>query len=139
MTFPRISLALTGIVFFGFGLAFLIDPVYMGDMVDLGVKGQRKAIEIRAMYGGLEIGLGMFFLVATLRIRWIRAALGAQVATFAGLALARLVGMVISGRDNLMLTLAAIEIGGALMGWIAFRRAGAAFMAGRVDPERANG
>lgn len=130
---------MAGILFFAVGMAFLVEPVRMGDMVDLAVKRPRQMIEVRAMYGGLGVGLGTFFLVAATRIRWTRAALAAQIAAFGSLAAGRVVGMVVSGPDGLMTLLAAIEAAGAGIGLIAFRRARQAFLASRADAERLAG
>lgn len=139
MILPRASLLIAGILFAAVGLVFLVDPARFGSVVDFDLRRPRQAIEIRAMYGGLCTGLGTFFLVAMNRTRWIRAALAAQVASFASLAAGRVVGMAASGPDGLMTVLAAVEVGGAVLGLVAFRRARQAFLASRADAERLAG
>lgn len=131
MIFPRFSLGVTGLLFVGLGVAFLIDPHRMADLVGIRTDRARHLIEVRAMYGGFEIGLGLFFLVAIGRTRWIRAALAAQTLGFSGLAGGRLIGLMFDGSDRLMLGFLAIELAGALMGAVAFRQALVAFMASR--------
>jgi hypothetical protein len=80
--------------------------------------------ELTAMYGGLQIGLGLFFLVAAGHARWIRAALAAQVAVFTGLAAGRCVGMILHGyTSTLFIALLTVELGGLLIGLMAFHRA----------------
>ncbi len=80
MIFPRFSLGVTGLLFVGLGLAFLLDPQRMADVIGMRADRPRHVVELRAMYGGFELGLGIFFLIAIGRTRWIRAALAAQKA-----------------------------------------------------------
>lgn len=124
MTIPRVVLVLTGVVFLSLGLLFLADPVGTIALVGIGVDNARAGIEVRAMYGGLELGLGAFFLVAAVRERWIRAGLGAQILSLGGLALGRAVGLALDGQpDRLMLGLLLAELAGAGIGVTAFRHA----------------
>lgn len=131
MTLARISLAITGVLFVVLGLAFLADPGRMAEIVGIEADRGRASIEVRAMYGGFELALGIFFLVATSRTRWFRAALAAQALGFAGLAAGRFVGMTLDGPDRRMLGLAVIECGGAVLGLVAFRQARNALLAVR--------
>lgn len=131
MIFPRFSLGVTGLLFIGLGVAFLLDPHGMADVIGVRADRPRQVVELRAMYGGFELGLGIFFLIAIGRTRWIRAALAAQTLGFLGLAGGRLVGMMFDGWDRLNLGFFAIELTGALMGAVAFRQALATFMASR--------
>jgi hypothetical protein len=135
LALPRTSLGLAGVTFVGVGLAFLIDPDRLSSIVEIEARRPRASIELRAMYGGFELGLGVFFLVAAARSRWTRAALAAQVLTLSGLALGRLWGMFVTNTDRLMLLFAAIDIGGAVVGAIAFRAAKSALMNHRYGPE----
>src|SRR5688572_11143560 len=122
MNLPRLSLRLAALAFAGFGVALLVRPELLGM---LGVELARPAAvtEIRAFYGGLELGLALFFAVASTRDEWLRPALFAQAASLGGIVLARLFGFVIDGSaEPLMLLFAALEGAGALLGVIALRR-----------------
>lgn len=131
MTLARVSLAITGVLFVILGLAFLVEPGRMANIVGIEADRGRASIEVRAMYGGLELALGVFFLVATSRTRWFRAALAVQALGFAGLAAGRIVGMALDGVDRRMIGLTVIEIGGAVLGLVAFRQAKNALLAVR--------
>ncbi len=128
LALPRISLGLIGTTLALLGLGFLFSPERMAAAVGLEVQKPRPLTEIRAMYGGLELGLGVFFLVAAAKTRWIRAALAAQTLGLAGLAGGRLLGIAATKSDRLMLSLAMVEIAGAVLGGIAFRVAKPALM-----------
>jgi uncharacterized membrane protein len=126
-----------GTIFLLLGLAFLVAPEQMAPTVGLELRKPRPAIEIRAMYGGFELGLGVFFLVAAARTRWIRAALAAQTLGLAGLALGRIAGIMATrtaGRtDRLMMALVVVEVAAATLGAIAFRVAKPALMNPRTE------
>jgi Domain of unknown function (DUF4345) len=84
----------TAIGFAGFGIALLIFPNLIGL---IGVKELKNSglVEIRAMYGGLQLGLGLFFLLALNRPRWVRAGLVLQVCILGGLVIGRIFGLVV--------------------------------------------
>ena len=66
MLFPRILLAVTGLVFFVHGLVCFIHPATIGLESGLAMPTPSSVIEVRAEYGGLPIALGLFFLAAAL-------------------------------------------------------------------------
>lgn len=84
----------TAIGFAGVGIAMLIFPNLMGIV---GVKELTNSgtVEIRALSGGLELGIGLFFLLALNRPKWASAALVAQVCLLGGLSLGRILGLVV--------------------------------------------
>ncbi|MEO8448512.1 MAG: DUF4345 family protein [Gemmatimonadota bacterium] len=64
----------------------------------------------------------LFLLACIRRPRWTRAGLAAQGFSLAGIAVARLAGLVVQGYvDGAMLVALAIEIGGAVLAGLAFR------------------
>lgn len=137
MTFPRAVLVLTGIAFLGFGLVFMLNPVGTIERVGIRVDLPQSIIEIRAMYGGLELGLGTFFLVASARERWIRAGLGAAMLSLGGLAIGRAVGMLAAGEaDSLMLLLMVLETTGAILALVAFRAVRKLLLSNRIERRR---
>ena len=123
MTLARVSLTISGLLFLSLGIAFLATPESMAQMARLPIESPASIIEIRAMYGGLEAGLGAFFLISCFRPRWLRAALGAQFMIFAGLAAGRTLGLVQSPvKSRLEMAYAALELVWAVVGLIGFER-----------------
>ncbi|WP_169978211.1 DUF4345 family protein [Tautonia rosea] len=119
MRLARISLWLTAIAFGGFGLWLLIQPE---GITGLGVELTHPVAraEIRAFYGGLELGLALFFTVAASRPSWFAAGLFAQAAALGGVALGRIIGIVVDGvSDSLFVGLLAAELTGCLIGIVA--------------------
>jgi len=84
----------TALGFAGVGIAMLIFPNLMSIV---GVKELTNSgtVEIRALSGGLELGIGLFFLLALNRPKWFRPALVAQVCLLGGLSLGRILGLLI--------------------------------------------
>jgi hypothetical protein len=125
MSLPRATLVLSGLAFAAFGLYFLYDPAQVLRL--LGVASPSDAVvraELSALYGGLELGLGVFFLLAAVRGRWVVPALALQICAFGGLALGRGTGMVTAGVTSPPLPLLlAIELLMLALGAIALRRA----------------
>ncbi|SOD03397.1 protein of unknown function [bacterium JGI 053] len=122
MNLPRVSLRLAALAFAGFGVALLVRPALLGSLgIELGRPA--AATEIRAFYGGLELGLAVFFALASTRDDWLRPALYAQAASLGGIVLARLIGFVVDGSaEPLLLLFAAVEATGVVLGAVALRR-----------------
>ncbi|MFA6618752.1 MAG: DUF4345 family protein [Candidatus Neomarinimicrobiota bacterium] len=93
--FARFSLLAAAIGFFGFGIVLFIAP---GLMETAGVKiiDPAGSIEIRAFYGGVEMGLGMFFFIA-LRKKWILPGLSVQVLSNGFIVITRVIALAIEG------------------------------------------
>lgn len=125
MTLARLSLALSALVFGGFGAWLLVQPQALSALgIELATPAART--EIRGFYGGLELGLAGFFAVAALRPAWFRPALVVQVCALGGIAAGRLVGFALDGPpEALLLALLAAEIAGTGLGLVALRRLGA--------------
>ncbi|HEX9938479.1 MAG TPA: DUF4345 domain-containing protein [Longimicrobium sp.] len=120
--FARVSLLLAALGLVGFGLPLLVRPSLLG-IVGLEFARPAAATEIRAFYGGLELGLAAFFIAASRREDWVRPALAAQVLAFGGIVLARLIGIVVDGSaEPMILVFAALEGAGAILGAVALRR-----------------
>ncbi len=124
MRIPRISLTLSGLFFLALGTAFVAIPDQLVRFARLTADQPSSVIEIQARYGGLHIGLGAFFLLSSFRIRWVRAALGAQILVFGGLAAGRLTGLLMSPvRSRVHVVYFLGECLGTLLGFIGFRQA----------------
>src|SRR3990167_699882 len=68
--FSVLVLVLAALGFLGFGAWLLVDPV--GGLAGVGIAGRSAGgvVELRAFYGGLEIGLGLFLLLCSARPDW---------------------------------------------------------------------
>ena len=122
MRLVRVTLILAVAAFAGFGLATLVRPSALG-VLGIELTRPAAATEIRAFYGGLELGLALFFARAAARPEWFRPALFALAASLGGVALARAAGVVVDGSAGpLVLLLGATEAAGALLAVVALRR-----------------
>ena len=55
---------LTALTFIGVGVSFLVDPTGMAALVDIEATSALARNDIRAVYGGLEVGVGIALLAA---------------------------------------------------------------------------
>jgi hypothetical protein len=120
MNLTRVALITAASGFTGFGIAGLIHPKSMMKRVDIHAKSARGTTELRAMYGGLEVGLGAFFATAAAKPEWSRPALLAQTLGLGALAGSRLAGILSDHpRGALMKLLFAAEASAAVLGGVA--------------------
>ncbi len=112
---PRAVLLTIAAVFVAFGVAFLLAPDKLGSYVDLSASVNTGRTELRAVYGGLELGLGVFFALSALRKNWHVPALVAALLAFIGLAGARIYGISVEGGASIITVLTLLsEIAGAV-------------------------
>lgn len=122
-TFRIILLTLAGFGFLGFGLWFLIDPLAPLAATGITVSGAPAPTELRAFYGGLEVGLGLLLLAAARCPSHRRAGLWLVLASNGGIGLARLLGVAIDGTWVPFFTVAILwEAGFATLAALALRR-----------------
>ena len=91
MRLAKFSLLASAIGFAGFGLVLFIAPQLM-ESAGVGILDPAGRIEIRAFYGGIELGLAMFFIIA-LRNNWILPGLTVQIATNGFIVLMRIAAL----------------------------------------------
>ena len=124
MNLSRVALITAASGFTGFGVACLVRPQRMLNRVDIRPKSARGTTELRAMYGGLELGLGAFFAAAAAKSEWSRPALLAQTLGLGALASSRLAGILRDHpRGALMKVLLAAESATAVLGAVALTAA----------------
>ena len=95
MLFARIVLGLTAIMFGGHGAMCLLDPATIARESGIELPSPGAAAEARAMYGGLEFALGLYFGASAFRPVWVKHAVVVLVVVFAGLAVTRGVGLLL--------------------------------------------
>lgn len=136
MAFPRAVLVVVGLIFVALGVAFLLNAQSAANALLLRSAGLNR-VSIRAVDGGLQLGLGVFFLVANARERWIRAGLGAVMLTCGGLVVGRTVGMLKEGQfDQTQIAFVAGELLAVVIAWAAFVQARAIWEAVRTERRR---
>jgi hypothetical protein len=110
----RILLLFSGMALLAYAAVFLFDPTVLGGLVGLSFDSADARIEIRAFYGGFELGLGLFLLQAARAPHWTRVGLAAFALVFGAAGLARAWGLAeFGGTGAAQQVVAAIEIGAA--------------------------
>ena len=95
MTFSRLVLVVTGTVFIAYGIAFLAVPVLMAAGAGIALPVPTAVTDVRAVYGGLQLGLGCLLICWSRRPSLTTAGLYAIVATLGGITLGRTLGIVV--------------------------------------------
>jgi hypothetical protein len=90
----RIFFALTALVWLPYGLFCFFRPDYLAEAAGVAASTTTGTIELRAMYGGLQAGIGALALAAALRPALVRPVLVASCFLFAGLAVSRLLAAI---------------------------------------------
>jgi len=125
MKLARFVLLFTAVSFIGYGLACLLLPNMVGMLSGLGMQMVSGRTEIHAMYGGLQTGLGLFFLLCGMHREWTRPGVIALILIMGGLALGRSYGISVQGSPgSYNLGAASYEALTALFGLISLRLLG---------------
>ena len=119
MILPRTILLLAGLLFLGFGAWMATEPEALGRFVRFDTTDPLTLTEVRAFYGGLEIGLGLFLLGCAALGRALRPALILVALVFGLTAAARIAGIVLDRPDNrTVYAFLAVELLGAVLGLV---------------------
>jgi hypothetical protein len=127
VSFARVVLALSALPFAGIGVAFLVAPVALAAHVDLSLGSATADHDVRAVYGGLQLGCATLLAWGAAQPERVRFALVAQLLLYGGLAAARGVAWSVAGPPGPFG--AALHVGetfGFLAAWLALRRLGSA-------------
>lgn len=115
----RAYLILIGLTFTGFGLWLLMDPEALTRLIGLKMETVSARTEIRAFYGGLELGIGAFLLGCALFRNGVMIGLGLVACALGGAGAARLGSLVQDGREGWQMTLITVlELGATLLALI---------------------
>ena len=93
----RLFLILAGLMWFAYGLYMLFVPQALAATAGVSALNTTGTIELRAMYGGLEAGVGALALWAGFAPGLRRAGLAALAFTCTGLGATRLVSALLAG------------------------------------------
>lgn len=123
MLFARIVLLIQIAALFVLGLAYFIRPEEMASFSGALLMGSAAVTEVRAYYGGLQLGLAAYLAMALLRQDLLRPALILLVLLYSVLALARAAGLWLDGTVQQTFNLYALllEVASAGLAWWALR------------------
>ena len=126
MILNRLILGLSAVGLLGFGLLMLIAPADLLASIGIALQSPEALTEIRAFYGGLEIGLGLALLFCLIQPGMLRQGLALSALCYGTVALCRAGGMLVDGSGGSFLTIALIfESALSLASVWAMRRSGA--------------
>jgi hypothetical protein len=97
MLFARVVLVIQLLALAGLGLAYFVRPHEMANLSGMLLMAPAAATDVRAYYGGLQLGLAAFIGLSLVRLDLIRAALILLVLVYSALALARIGGLWLDG------------------------------------------
>lgn len=97
MVFARVFLLIQLLALAGLGLAYFLRPHEMSNLSGMLLLAPAAVTDVRAYYGGLQLGLAAFLLLALLRAELLRSALTLLVLLYSALALARIGGLWLDG------------------------------------------
>ena len=119
----KLAIGMTAAAFLGFGTISMFKP---GILRKIGVRATNAngRAELRAMYGGMELGFGVFFAFAARRPEWRRPALAAIACAVGALGVTRIATSVAEGADPLSYALAGPEIVASTLAVVALATAG---------------
>lgn len=97
MFLARVVLLIQLLALAGLGLAYFIQPHEMTNLSGMLLMSPAAATDVRAYYGGLQLGLAAFIGLSLSRLELTRAALTLLVLLYSVLALARIGGLWLDG------------------------------------------
>ena len=105
------------------GLAYFIRPEEMASFSGALLMSAAAVTEVRAFYGGMQLGLAAFLAMALLRLDLLRPALTLLVLLYSALAVARIGGLWLDGGAQQTFNLYALllELVSAGLAWWALR------------------
>jgi hypothetical protein len=93
----RIFFSLTALIWLPYGIFCFFQPGFLAEAAGVVATTTTGTVELRAMYGGLQAGIGALALAAALRPALVGPALVASCFLFPGLAVTRLIAGLASG------------------------------------------
>jgi hypothetical protein len=113
---------INAVVFLAFGVAFLLAPRTLAGWLEIEAATPSALADLRAMYGGLPLAVGVFFVLGLREPGWLAPALFATAACSGGLAVARVYSIFASGvPSTLIFVFLALEIASLAWATVAYR------------------
>ncbi len=100
MKFAKAFIAITGLMFALYGAYLIVDPKQLVEIANFSIPENTALTELRAMYGGLQLAMGLFMLTCCRQIRLIGPCLLFMSLAFFCLAATRSLGLLIDPADN---------------------------------------
>ena len=114
----KIAIGVTAAAFAGFGTALMVKPEIL-KRTGIRAAGPNARTELRAMYGGMELGFGAFFTMALRKEEWRKPALAAILLGIGGLGVTRVATAIAEDADPISYLMAGPEIAAAALAAIA--------------------
>ena len=123
MRMTQVFLLVQALALMVLGLAYFIQPHEMTNISGMLLMAPAAITDVRAYYGGLQLGLAAYLLLALARFDLLRPALSLLVLLYATLALARMAGLWLDGGAQQTFNLYALllEVLSAALAWWALR------------------
>ena len=123
MVFARVFLIIQLLALAALGLAYFLRPHEMTNLSGMLLLAPAAVTEVRAYYGGLQLGLAAYLLLALLRPELVRGALTLLVLLYSAMALARIGGLWLDGgaQQTFNLTALLLELVSAGLAYWALR------------------
>ena len=124
MLFSRILLAAQALILAGLGIAYFVRPEEMANLSGMLLMAPAAITDVRAYYGGLQIGLAAYLLLTLGRQEQMRGALMLLVLLYSSMALARIGGLWLDGglQQTFNLTALLLEVVSAGLCFVALRQ-----------------
>lgn len=121
MQLAKFSIFITILIYLIIGIWCLIAPIQTSSGVEISLPTTTAIIDFRATYGGLLVGIGIFFIVC-LKDTYVRLGLILQALSLGGLAFGRVVGLILDGMPQMILIYFLIaEIAAVILALFAMR------------------
>ncbi len=112
MTFSKMLLWVNCALFVAFGVGFVIAPEFLSKLITGAAPNAMNALtDMRATYGGMALGIGVFFGLCARKSSFTYMGLMASWLVFSSIAVSRLIGIIVDGSPNVfMLILLVAEL-----------------------------
>lgn len=126
MVFAKVLLGLNSLAFLGYGLVCLFMPELPASSAGMELPNVSATNEVVAMYGGLQIGIGVLLLYCMLRNELVESGLLLMALLIGSLAVARALGMIIHGPSEYNIGALGFEATTTVLSLIAWKLLGRA-------------
>jgi Domain of unknown function (DUF4345) len=122
MQLAKFSIFISILIYLIIGLWCLAAPIQTSSGIDIQLPTPTAIIDFRATYGGLLVGIGIFFIVC-LKEAYLKIGLILQALSLGGLAFGRIVGIILDGMPRpLLIYFLVAEIAAVILAMFAFQR-----------------